>query len=802
MSGNQEMEHLIPLINKVHDAFTTLGATSSIDLPQIAVIGGQSAGKSSVLENFVGKDFLPRGNGIVTRRPLILQLINGTSEYGQFLHCRNRMFTDFDDIRREIEDETDRITGSNKGISNIPINLRVYSPNVLNITLIDLPGLTKLPVGDQPADIEQQIRSMLIEYISKETCLILAVTPANTDLATSDALNLAKQVDPEGLRTIGVLTKLDLMDDGTDARDILENRFLPLRRGYVGVVNRSQKDIDGKKDISSAIAGEKSFFANHPAYQHMTDKLGTPYLQKVLNAQLKCHIKDKLPILREKLERQYQSLDKEVEEYKHLNANDVSMKTKALLQGVQNIQQDFERAIEGSGSNAVNTLELSGGAKINNLFHERFPYEIVKTELDDVAQKQEIAIAITNIRGVRVGLFTPDMAFETIVKRQIDKLREPSMKCIDLVVQEIISVIRICTQKIGRYPLFREETEKVITSYVRQKEMECREQVNLIINCELAYMNTKHDDLMKYANSQSKRYSADATGRQLGNQVIRKGYLSIQTPSLGIMKVGWDYWFVLTSESFSWYKDEKEDEKIFVLSIDGLRLKDVEAGFRARRYTFAIYHAQGRNIYKDWKMLELSCETQDVCDSWKASFLRASVIPEKSFQTHVAIANGQSNEDTNSTSLDPQLERQVDIIQNIVTSYMKIVKKTCQDMVPKTLMLILINSTKSFISGELLAQLYATGNTQEMMEESADEVVRREEMLRLYYACKEAIKIIGDVSAATGAQSITNTDPFNSSSSLFGRSQSPFATNNYTSTIPRQPLQPSRPAPSLYPGRR
>jgi len=70
---------------------------------------------------------------------------------------------------------------------------------VLNITLIDLPGLTKIPVGDQPADIEAQIRDMLMTFISKETCLILAVTPANTDLATSDALNLARQVDPEGM---------------------------------------------------------------------------------------------------------------------------------------------------------------------------------------------------------------------------------------------------------------------------------------------------------------------------------------------------------------------------------------------------------------------------------------------------------------------------------------------------------------------------------------------------------------------------------------------------------------------------
>lgn len=71
--------------------------------------------------------------------------------------------------------------------------------SVLNLTLIDLPGLTKVPVGDQPPDIEHQIREMLLTYISRETCLILAVTPANSDLATSDALKLAREVRPLSL---------------------------------------------------------------------------------------------------------------------------------------------------------------------------------------------------------------------------------------------------------------------------------------------------------------------------------------------------------------------------------------------------------------------------------------------------------------------------------------------------------------------------------------------------------------------------------------------------------------------------
>lgn len=748
MSGNTGMERLIPIVNKLQDAFTQLGVHMSLDLPQIAVVGGQSAGKSSVLENFVGKDFLPRGSGIVTRRPLILQLINGNVEYGEFLHCKGKKFTDFDEIRKEIESETDRVTGSNKGISNVPINLRVYSPHVLNLTLIDLPGLTKVPIGDQPIDIEAQIKGMIMQFIKRETCLILAVTPANTDLANSDALKLAKEVDPQGIRTIGVITKLDLMDEGTDARDILENKLLPLRRGYIGVVNRSQKDIEGRKDIHAALAAERQFFLSHPSYRHIADRLGTPYLQRILNQQLTNHIRDTLPGLRDKLQKQLLTLEKDVEQFRHFRPDDPSIKTKAMLQMVQQLTTDFERTIEGSGSAQINTNELSGGAKINRLFHERFPFEIVKMEFDEKELRREIAFAIRNIHGIRVGLFTPDMAFEAIVKKQIARLKEPSLKCIDLVVAELSNVVRVCTDKMSRYPRLREEVERIITTQIRQKEQGCKEQICLLIDCELAYMNTNHEDFIGFANAQNQSESSTKTGTRgaLGNQVIRKGYMCIH--NLGIMKGGSrDYWFVLTSESISWFKDEEEREKKYMLPLDGLKLRDIEQGFMSRRHMFALFNPDGRNVYKDFKQLELSCETVDEVDSWKASFLRAGVYPEK--QNEILNGEEESTTENITSSMDPQLERQVETIRNLVDSYMKIVTKTTRDLVPKTIMYLIINNIKDFINGELLAHIYASGDQSQLMEEAPEEAQKREEMLRMYHACKESLHIIGDVSMAT-----------------------------------------------------
>ena len=208
------MNNLIPIINKLQDVFNAIGE-SPIDLPQIVVVGSQSSGKSSVLESIVGREFLPRGTGIVTRRPLVIQLYNtgnvggeenveniidenikgaesttaGASsasnkqEWGEFLHLPGQKFFDFNEIRSEIARETDRLTGKNKGISKQSINLKIFSPHVLTLSLIDLPGTTKVPVGDQPSDIENLIQDMCLTYISNPASIILAVTAANTDLA-------------------------------------------------------------------------------------------------------------------------------------------------------------------------------------------------------------------------------------------------------------------------------------------------------------------------------------------------------------------------------------------------------------------------------------------------------------------------------------------------------------------------------------------------------------------------------------------------------------------------------------------
>lgn len=748
--GNRGMEELIPLVNRLQHALSLVaGQDYSLHLPQIAVVGAQSAGKSSVLENFVGRDFLPRGSGIVTRRPLILQLLNSEKEYGKFLHCKGKKFTEFDEIREEIEAETQRLTGTNKVVSPVPINLQIHSPHVLDLTLVDLPGITKVPVGDQPADIEYQVRDMIMQYICKENCLILAVTPANMDLANSDALKLAKDVDPQGQRTIGVITKLDLMDEGTDAREILENKLLPLCRGYVGVVNRSQKDIDGKKDIKAALLAEKDFFRSHPAYSHIAARMGTPYLQKMLNQQLTNHIRETLPVFRSNLQSQLLALNREAEEYRKYGPDDFTRRTKTLLQLVQRLSVDFEKLIEGSGDK-VDTVHLSGGARINRIFHEHFPYELLKLESDERDLRQEITFAIRNIHGVRTGLFTPDLAFEAIVKKQISRLNEPCMKLVDMVSQELITTVYQCINKLSSFPKLRDETEKILSTEIRAQESKCRDQILLLIEIQLAYINTKHEDFIGFTSAQqlinqsNKKISASLFGNQgvtpLSSLiVIRKGWLTIN--NIGIMKGGAkEYWFVLTAESLSWFKDDEEKEKKYMLHLDNVKYREVEKSFMSSKFSFALFNTELRNVYKDYRHLELACNSQEELDSWKTSLSRAGVYPEN------VTGNGTPENFT-----DPQLERQVETIRNLVDSYMRIIYKTIRDLMPKTVMHLIISSVKEFISSELLAQLYALGECSALMDESPEQQQHREEVLHKHAALKEALSVIGEISTATCA---------------------------------------------------
>ena len=164
-------------------------------------------------------------------------------------------FTDFLIVRSKIDELTDNIAGKKKGIVDKPIVLHVYSPTCPDMSLIDLPGITRIPLkdSDQPDNIEEITKRMALKYMSDKRTIILCVVPANIDISTSEALQMAQGVDPKGLRTIGVITKIDIMDKGTNAKKTLLGQEVALRLGFVGVKLRSQQDIRDKKPVQVAL---------------------------------------------------------------------------------------------------------------------------------------------------------------------------------------------------------------------------------------------------------------------------------------------------------------------------------------------------------------------------------------------------------------------------------------------------------------------------------------------------------------------------------------------------------------------
>lgn len=495
------MENLIPVINKLQDIFNTIGF-EAIHLPQIVVVGTQSSGKSSVLENIVGKSFLPRGTGIVTRRPLILQLIHSKEieaneesgenpwGYGAFLHRGEQRYYNFDDICQEIQQDTDKVSGSNKGISSESITLRIYSPHVLNLTLCDLPGITRVPVGDQPEDIETQTIDLVKKYINNPNSIILVVHAANTDLAVCEALRIAQQVDPDGRRSVMVCTKIDLMDAGTDAVELLTGKVIPLKMGIVGVVNRSQQDIISKKLIEASLKDEADFFRRK--YPGLSNKNGTGYLTHLLSRMLMNHIRDCLPELKSRVTHLTFTYQNQLTDL----GSDLTEKGPLLLSIIHRFSSSYAEAIEGRTKD-IDVSKLYGGARICYVFHSTFYKTVTDIKPLDSIGSYEIITAMRNSSGIRSSLFLPEVAFDLLVKQQIQKLKEPSLKCVQLIFEELQKILLNCIKgipELERFYLLEERILDIIYEILRDRLPITNEMVENLIKIELAYINTSHPD--------------------------------------------------------------------------------------------------------------------------------------------------------------------------------------------------------------------------------------------------------------------------------------------------------------------
>uniref|UniRef100_A0A8C2NFS0 Dynamin-1-like protein n=1 Tax=Capra hircus TaxID=9925 RepID=A0A8C2NFS0_CAPHI len=669
------MEALIPVINKLQDVFNTVGA-DIIQLPQIVVVGTQSSGKSSVLESLVGRDLLPRGTGIVTRRPLILQLVHfliseislfpgvEAEEWGKFLHTKNKLYTDFDEIRQEIENETERISGNNKGVSPEPIHLKIFSPNifspnVVNLTLVDLPGMTKVPVGDQPKDIELQIRELILRFISNPNSIILAVTAANTDMATSEALKISREVDPDG-----------------------KDRYLFLMRClFCYFFNlRSQLDINNKKSVTDSIRDEYAFLQKK--YPSLANRNGTKYLARTLNRLLMHHIRDCLPELKTRinvLAAQYQSL---------LNSygEPVDDKSATLLQLITKFATEYCNTIEGTAK-YIETSELCGGARICYIFHETFGRTLESVDPLGGLNTIDILTAIRNATGPRPALFVPEVSFELLVKRQIKRLEEPSLRCVELVHEEMQRIIQHCsnysTQELLRFPKLHDAIVEVVTCLLRKRLPVTNEMVHNLVAIELAYINTKHPDF------------ADACGLMNNNiEEQRRNRLARELPSAVSRDKSSKVPSALAPAS-------QEPSPAASAEADGKLIQD------SRRETKNV--ASGGGGVGDAVQEPTTGNWRGMLKTSKAEELLAE---EKSKPIPIMPASPQKGHAVNlldvpvpvARKLSAREQRDCEVIERLIKSYFLIVRKNIQDSVPKAVMHFLVNHVKDTLQSELALQ--------------------------------------------------------------------------------------------------
>ena len=798
-------DDLLNTVNKLQDlVFNTIG-NDSLDLPQIVVVGSQSSGKSSVLENIVGRDFLPRGSGIVTRRPLILQLINipadedaqaeaptphsaesvaEHSEWGEFHHLPGRKFNNFNQVRAEIENETARIAGNNKGINRQPINLKIYSPHVLNLTLVDLPGLTKVPIGDQPIDIEKQTRTLISEYIAKPNSIILAVSPANVDLVNSESLKLARHVDPMGRRTIGVLTKLDLMDHGTNALDILSGRVYPLKLGFIGVVNRSQQDIQTSKPMSDALKAESDFFKHHPAYRNISVRCGTQYLAKTLNSTLMSHIRDRLPDIKARLNTLMGQTQQELASYGSKQFSGKEHRGSLILQLMTRFATSFTSSIDGTSSE-ISTKQLCGGARIYYIFNSVFGNSLETIDPTQNLSTLDIRTAIRNSTGPRPSLFVPEMAFDLLVKPQIKLLEIPSQRCVELVYEELIKICHTCgSTELSRFPRLQGKLIEVVSELLRERLGPCSSYVESLISIQRAYINTNHPNFLGAAAAMSSVITDRNEKEKLTQRVEEKRRRDkARMKQLGVNGAA-------TPEII---EEEAEEKTLAVRNHTSKASRSMspavgrdhgrENGIAGAgpRDSFLNYFFGKDGAPTSTPLPQAANLPRHVSQNLEPSITqsmrrqeRASFSDMRSPTHHREYSNDDFVRDsenggaetplyvspssvymTTLTDLQPENptepaltdreQLETELIRRLISSYFNIVRESIADQVPKAVMHLLVNHSRDEVQNRLVSELYREDLFNDLLYEDDGIKKEREKCEKLLATYKEAAKIVGEV---------------------------------------------------------
>ncbi len=456
---------------------------SDIDIPQLVVVGSQSSGKSSILNSILGMDILPTGSNMVTRGPLQLELIQTKKDikasFGEYVDSTwmnlNEINIDFpnptdeqkSEIRSMINQLTNQYAGNGMNITDNPIYLRIYSPNIPNLSLVDLPGLTMVACTDkgQPKDIKDRIRNLVGNYISNKSAIIMAVMPARTDIEADIALDLIKQHDPRCERTVGILTKIDLMNEGTDITHLLENKVskdLQLGYGYYAIKNRNKIEAD-TMNVIDGLREEYRYFNDHPIYSNHRYKefMGIPCLCKNLSSLLVKSLKKSFPRILEKINRDLESNTSDLNKLGDPIPQEDSMKSAYIHKTIAKLTRAFISVLEDRGK------IINSGRNVKQQFLEfRQTIENLQPFSKANCNDSYITDAISNCEGNHMSFPSPpvevlEQLMKDPIKRPIFNINQHAQKCSQNIMNELNVLVEhlLEEQSINRFP----ELNKLIT---------------------------------------------------------------------------------------------------------------------------------------------------------------------------------------------------------------------------------------------------------------------------------------------------------------------------------------------------
>jgi dynamin 1-like protein len=448
---------------------------------------------------------------MVTRTPICIQLIQSTIEKIEFtsddkynLTKKSFEINSMNNIKKEIERRTIIIAGPNKGISLNKITIKIFSKNVPNLTLIDLPGITMVACTDkgQPKDIKEQIENMIGEYIKSNKTIILAVIPARSDIEADVALGIIKKYDPNGERTLGILTKVDLMSRETNVSDYLTQNIskdLQVKYGYYLVRNRTNSELN-KLTIEEGFDMEMKYFNTHNTYSKLNNnlnlRLGTNNLRSALTCILTEHIKMFLPAI------QSQILETSVIIETKLSELGPNIEDKGSLLHI--LIADFCKKITDIIEEKNKSFNI--GRKIKDTFTNYKKNINIQPFLD--YKDEYITNIIKNCEGNHMSSSLPpievlEYCLTDNNKRPIQLLKGPSIKCIDDVINELLELVNIILKEdvFARFPkLVDKFNDCMINDVIMPKKQVTVGMVDNLVLQEEAYIWTDNKEFLEKWN--------------------------------------------------------------------------------------------------------------------------------------------------------------------------------------------------------------------------------------------------------------------------------------------------------------